>query len=96
MGTLHSKADGLQPYGVFLEGLIIHAVVLLLLLLSILLRPIQRFWFLEMVARMPYFSYITMLHLYETFGWWRAGGLPCARHLPKFKVEPCRGWFACR
>jgi hypothetical protein len=22
---------------------------------------------------MPYFSYITMLHLYESFGWWRAG-----------------------
>eukprot|EP01025_Chloroclados_australasicus_P057175 TRINITY_DN7117_c0_g1_i13.p2 TRINITY_DN7117_c0_g1~~TRINITY_DN7117_c0_g1_i13.p2 ORF type:complete len:450 (+),score=69.27 TRINITY_DN7117_c0_g1_i13:187-1536(+) len=36
-------------------------------------RPIQRFWFLECVARMPYFSYITMLHLYESLGWWRAG-----------------------
>mmetsp|Transcript_39031 Transcript_39031/g.92464 ORF Transcript_39031/g.92464 Transcript_39031/m.92464 type:complete len:484 (-) Transcript_39031:160-1611(-) len=36
-------------------------------------RPIQRFWFLESVARMPYFSYITMLHLYESLGWWRAG-----------------------
>ncbi|KXZ53636.1 hypothetical protein GPECTOR_6g553 [Gonium pectorale] len=36
-------------------------------------RPVQRFWFLETVARMPYFSYITMLHLYESFGWWRAG-----------------------
>eukprot|EP00798_Chlamydomonas_sp_ICE-L_P026993 gene26992-9008_t len=36
-------------------------------------RPIQRFWFLETVARMPYFSYIAMLHLYETLGWWRAG-----------------------
>jgi hypothetical protein len=36
-------------------------------------RPIQRFWVLEEVARMPYFSYISMLHLYETFGWWRAG-----------------------
>jgi hypothetical protein len=22
---------------------------------------------------MPYFSYITMLHLYESLGWWRAG-----------------------
>lgn len=22
---------------------------------------------------MPYFSYLSMLHLYETFGWWRAG-----------------------
>uniref|UniRef100_A0A7S4BI63 Ubiquinol oxidase n=1 Tax=Chrysotila carterae TaxID=13221 RepID=A0A7S4BI63_CHRCT len=34
-------------------------------------RPLARFWFLETVARMPYFSYITMLHLYETLGWWR-------------------------
>ncbi|QDZ20645.1 ubiquinol oxidase [Chloropicon primus] len=36
-------------------------------------RPIQRFWLLETVARMPYFSYISMLHLYETLGWWRKG-----------------------
>lgn len=34
-------------------------------------RPINRFYFLETVARMPYFSYILMLHLYETLGWWR-------------------------
>ena len=33
--------------------------------------PIERFYFLETVARMPYFSYITMLHAYETLGWWR-------------------------
>ena len=33
--------------------------------------PIQRFWFLETVARIPYFSYITMIHTYETLGWWR-------------------------
>lgn len=30
-----------------------------------------RFFLLETVARMPYFSYITMLHLYETLGFWR-------------------------
>jgi ubiquinol oxidase len=35
-------------------------------------RPIQRFWFLEIIARIPYFSYVSMLHLYESFGWWRA------------------------
>ena len=29
-------------------------------------KPIERFWFLESVARMPYFSYVTILHLYET------------------------------
>jgi hypothetical protein len=33
-----------------------------------LCRPIQRFWFLETVARMPYFSYISCIHLYETLG----------------------------
>lgn len=38
-------------------------------------RPIQRFWFLETVARMPYFSYISVLHLYESLGWWRAGAV---------------------
>lgn len=25
------------------------------------------------VCRMPYFSYISMLHLYETLGWWSIG-----------------------
>mmetsp|Transcript_15812 Transcript_15812/g.37216 ORF Transcript_15812/g.37216 Transcript_15812/m.37216 type:complete len:466 (+) Transcript_15812:57-1454(+) len=34
-------------------------------------RPIQKFWVLETVARLPYFSYITVLHLYESLGWWR-------------------------
>ena len=38
-------------------------------------RPIQRFWFLEVVARIPYFSYISMLHLYESLGWWRGSEL---------------------
>jgi len=36
-------------------------------------RPIQRFWFLEEVARMPYMVYISMMHLYESLGWFRAG-----------------------
>jgi len=30
-----------------------------------------RFFYLETVARMPYFSYISCLHLYETLGFWR-------------------------
>jgi len=34
-------------------------------------RPIPKFWVLETVARLPYFSYITVLHLYESLGWWR-------------------------
>jgi ubiquinol oxidase len=31
----------------------------------------SRFFLLETVARMPYFSYISMIHLYETLGFWR-------------------------
>lgn len=37
-------------------------------------KPIERFWFLETIARMPYFSYVTMLQLYETLGWWEIDG----------------------
>ena len=37
---------------------------------SVLLRT--GLW-VQVVARMPYFSYISMLHLYESLGWWRAG-----------------------
>ena len=32
-------------------------------------KPIDRFWFLETVARMPYFSYVAVMHMYETLGW---------------------------
>merc|ERR1719506_334855 len=34
-------------------------------------RAIARFWFLETVARVPYFGYNTFITLYETLGWWR-------------------------
>ncbi len=34
-------------------------------------RPIPRFYVLETVARVPYFSYLSVLHLYETLGTWR-------------------------
>lgn len=34
-------------------------------------RPYPRFYVLETVARIPYFSYLSVLHLYETLGWWR-------------------------
>ena len=37
-------------------------------------KPIDRFWFLESIARMPYFSYVSILHMYETLGWWELGG----------------------
>ncbi|MDJ0568020.1 MAG: alternative oxidase [Pleurocapsa sp. MO_192.B19] len=34
-------------------------------------RPYPRFYVLETVARIPYFAYMSVLHLYETLGWWR-------------------------
>lgn len=34
-------------------------------------RAIPRFYVLETVARVPYFSYLSVLHLYETLGVWR-------------------------
>lgn len=34
-------------------------------------RPIPRFYVLETVARVPYFAYLSVLHFYETLGWWR-------------------------
>lgn len=34
-------------------------------------RPYPRFYVLETVARIPYFSYLSVLHLYETLGFWR-------------------------
>lgn len=34
-------------------------------------RPIPRFYVLETVARVPYFAYMSVLHLYETLGMWR-------------------------
>lgn len=34
-------------------------------------RSFARFYALETIARMPYFSYLSVLHLYETLGLWR-------------------------
>lgn len=34
-------------------------------------RPYARFYVLETIARVPYFSYLSVLHLYETLGYWR-------------------------
>ena len=34
-------------------------------------RPYPRFYVLETVARVPYFAYLSVLHLYETVGFWR-------------------------
>jgi ubiquinol oxidase len=34
-------------------------------------RPYPRFYLLETIARVPYFSFVSVLHLYETLGFWR-------------------------
>ncbi|KAH7660077.1 Ubiquinol oxidase (non-electrogenic) protein [Dioscorea alata] len=34
-------------------------------------RHYARFYVLETIARVPYFSFISVLHLYESLGWWR-------------------------
>jgi ubiquinol oxidase len=34
-------------------------------------RPYPRFYVLETIARVPYFAYLSVLHLYETIGFWR-------------------------
>ncbi|PWZ39378.1 Ubiquinol oxidase 4, chloroplastic/chromoplastic [Zea mays] len=34
-------------------------------------RYYARFFALETIARVPYFAFISVLHLYATFGWWR-------------------------
>ena len=31
-------------------------------------RPIQRFWVLEVIARAPYFAFLSVLHLQESLG----------------------------
>lgn len=34
-------------------------------------RSYARFYLLETIARVPYFSFLSVLHLYETLGFWR-------------------------
>ncbi|KAA0054295.1 ubiquinol oxidase 4 [Cucumis melo var. makuwa] len=34
-------------------------------------RYYARFFVLETIARVPYFAFLSVLHLYESFGWWR-------------------------
>jgi ubiquinol oxidase len=38
-------------------------------------RSYARFYVLETIARVPYFSYLSVLHLYETLGFWRKADL---------------------
>lgn len=50
-------------------------------------RPIQRFWVLENVARIPYHCYLSVLHLYESLGWWRKATE--LKHLHFAEVHAC-------
>ncbi|KAB1221791.1 Ubiquinol oxidase 4, chloroplastic/chromoplastic [Morella rubra] len=34
-------------------------------------RNYARFFVLETIARVPYFGFMSVLHMYESFGWWR-------------------------
>ncbi|XP_022716170.1 ubiquinol oxidase 4, chloroplastic/chromoplastic-like, partial [Durio zibethinus] len=34
-------------------------------------RDYARSFVLETIARVPYFAFISVLHMYESFGWWR-------------------------
>ncbi|KAH8970017.1 hypothetical protein BDL97_02G064400 [Sphagnum fallax] len=34
-------------------------------------RAYARFYVLETIARVPYFAFVSVLHMYESFGWWR-------------------------
>ncbi|CAM8893572.1 unnamed protein product [Rhodiola kirilowii] len=34
-------------------------------------REYPRFFVLETIARVPYFAFMSVLHMYESFGWWR-------------------------
>ncbi|KAF8414165.1 hypothetical protein HHK36_002164 [Tetracentron sinense] len=34
-------------------------------------RYYARFFVLETIARVPYFAFVSVLHLYESIGWWR-------------------------
>lgn len=49
-----------------------------------LTRCYARFYALETIARMPYFSYLSVLHLYETLGLWRRADY--------MKVHFCESW----
>lgn len=49
-----------------------------------LTRSYARFYALETIARVPYFSYLSVLHLYETLGLWRRADY--------MKVHFCESW----
>jgi len=61
----------------FMKTLIRLLVNLLVFLTDVVYknRPYPRFYVLETIARIPYFAYLSVLHLYETLGFWRKADL---------------------
>jgi hypothetical protein len=49
---------------------------------------------LETVARIPYFAYISILHLYESLGFWRAGADLRRVHFAEECEQRRRAWDA--
>ncbi|KAH9311851.1 hypothetical protein KI387_026886, partial [Taxus chinensis] len=47
-------------------------------------RHYARFYVLETIARVPYFAFVSVLHMYESFGWWRRADY--------LKVHFAEGW----
>jgi ubiquinol oxidase len=71
---LHSSK---QSGGISMKALIRLLVSILVFITDVVYRnrPYQRFYLLETIARVPYFAYLSVLHLYETLGWRRKADL---------------------
>lgn len=50
-------------------------------------NPIDRFTFLETLARQPYFSYVALYHFYETIGFWSIASYGKTLHLEQENNE---------
>ena len=52
-------------------------------------KPTERFFVLETLARMPYFSFVSMMHMYETLGFWSLDGKLKMFHTTEELNESC-------
>jgi hypothetical protein len=68
LATDVDMADELPQWIQTTNRLTVDAIKVALSLLISEERPYARFYALETIARVPYFSYTSVLHLYETFG----------------------------
>ncbi|CAI9086863.1 OLC1v1020783C2 [Oldenlandia corymbosa var. corymbosa] len=70
----NSSSDGLQKWVIKIEQSInIFLTDTVIKILDTLYhdRHYARFFVLETIARVPYFAFMSVLHMYESFGWWR-------------------------